>query len=277
MSILEVPGITRSERHSSEEPISDVPGPVIDPTTPYICLKCRASVREGKVPRSALAQGLWLGKVPEVLSRLSFAERILIAKVHHNCCFVKVSLAKVGYPELGSRKMISHVISFDAPVAKVYDILPPPRAEIDEVLAVLFTGPERPTKDDMKRTPLLVSHLNVLESLQWLCLNHPDYSEVTISLDNLREYADNSAPVDIIYQHSLTNKVVEGTSVNDNEMADGTSNGSCPMVVHALIGDELRDLPLQTQKVLAARHFKANRGVLAVGHEEQPESIYNNP
>ncbi len=277
MSILEVPGITRSERTSSEQAIADILGPVIDASTPYICLKCRASIQEGKIPRTVLVQGLWLGEVPEVLSRLSFAERILIVKVHHNCCFVKVSLAKVGYPELGSRKMISHVISFDALVAKVYDILPLPRSEIDEVLAVLFTGPERPTEEDMKQTPLLVRHLNVLESLQRLCLNYPDYADVTISMDNLREYADNSAPVDIIYQHSLTNKAVEGTSINNNEVADGISNGSCPMVVHGLIGDELSALPLQTQKVHAARHFKANHGVLAVGHEEQPESIYNNP
>ncbi|KAK0447508.1 hypothetical protein EV421DRAFT_1706596, partial [Armillaria borealis] len=238
MSILEVPGVTRTERLSSHDNVTDVPGPVIDNSTPYICLKCRAAVREGNIPKKAMANGLWLGEVPEVLSRLSFAERILIARVRHNCCFIKVSLANVGFPELGARKMISHVISFDAPIAKVYDILPPPKEDIDEALAILFTGPERPTEEDMKRTPLLVRHINVMESLQWLCLNHPDYSGVTISTENLMEYTDDSAPVDIIYQHNLSNKVVEGTSISDTDIADGTEEGSCPMVVHGLIGGD---------------------------------------
>ncbi len=176
--------------------------------------------------------------------------------------------------------MISHIISFDAPVAKAYNIFPPPKSDLDEVMAVIFTGPERPTEEDMKRTPLLVCHINVMESLQSLQRNHADYIDVTISNENMLEYEDNAAPVEIIYQHSLHNKVPEGTSIFDNEPADGTSNGSCPVVVHGLLGADLREMPIQTQKVLATRHFKTKDykgGVLAVGHEEQPESMYNNP
>lgn len=89
-----------------------------------------------------------------------------MSKVRHNCCFVKVSLASVGHPGLGSCKMISHIILFNAPVAKVYNILPPPQRDMDNVLAVLFTGPEKLTEDDMKRTPLLVRQKLVLDTLE---------------------------------------------------------------------------------------------------------------
>src|SRR6202044_1391382 len=43
--------------------------------------------RKGKVPRLALANGLWLGKVPEELKSLRFVEKILIARVRHTCSY----------------------------------------------------------------------------------------------------------------------------------------------------------------------------------------------
>ncbi len=277
MSVLENPDVTRMECEMTDSPVCSVDGPVIDETLQYICIQCRASVRDGKVPAKSLANGLWLGAVPEVLSKLTFVEQLLVSKVRHNCCFVKVSLASVGHPGLGSCKMISHIISFDAPVTKIYNMLPPPRRDMDDVLAVLFTGPERPTEDDMKRTPLLVRQQVVLDALEWLLLNHHDYSDVCISQENMLEYADNSAPVEVMYHHSNTDKVSEGTSVFDMEKSDGTSVGVCPVVVHGLVGEQLTAMKLNAQKMHATWHFKANRGVLAIGHVEMLESIYNNP
>ncbi|KAK0197644.1 hypothetical protein F5146DRAFT_921890, partial [Armillaria mellea] len=239
MSVLENPEVTRMERANAKHPIRSADGPVIDAGLSCICVQCRAAVREGKVPAKSLATGLWLGAVPEVLSKLTFAERLLVSKVRHSCCFVKVSLASAGHPGLGSRKMISHIISFDAPVAKVYNILPPPRMDMDDVLAVLFTGPEKPTEDDMKRTPFLVRQRVVINALEWLLLNHRDYSDVSISHDNMLEYADNSAPVEVVYRRDDNNKVPEGTSVFDMDKSDGTSAGACPVVVHGLVGEQL--------------------------------------
>jgi hypothetical protein len=36
--------------------------------------------------------------------------------------------------------MVAHAITFESPIAKVYNILPPPISDLDEVLAVLFTA-----------------------------------------------------------------------------------------------------------------------------------------
>jgi hypothetical protein len=81
----------------------------------------------------ALAQGLWLGNVPTELSSLRFIEKILIARVRHTCCFIKIST--------GGRKMKANTIAFETPIPKVYHQLPPPRADMDDVLAIFFTGP----------------------------------------------------------------------------------------------------------------------------------------
>ncbi|PBK91902.1 hypothetical protein ARMGADRAFT_931532, partial [Armillaria gallica] len=60
-------------------PIVAVDGPVVDLSTDLICLKCRVSVWKGEVLKNVLANGLWLGEVPEVLSKLSFVECILVS------------------------------------------------------------------------------------------------------------------------------------------------------------------------------------------------------
>ncbi|THU85780.1 hypothetical protein K435DRAFT_589573, partial [Dendrothele bispora CBS 962.96] len=113
LHVLTQPGVTRKERKSNSDIVTDIPGPVLDPKCNQICSACRKSLRDGKIPRLSLANGLWIGEVPPQLDNLNFMERLLVQKMRTNCCFVKVSS--------GMRKMISHVIAFETPVAKVYD------------------------------------------------------------------------------------------------------------------------------------------------------------
>ncbi len=46
--------------------------------------------------------------------------------------------------------MKANVIAFENPTPKIYDILPPPIEDIQEVMAILFTGPAKPTLEDFK-------------------------------------------------------------------------------------------------------------------------------
>ena len=89
-----------------------------------------------------------VGKVPDELKSLCFVEKLLIVRIHHTCCYVKFAS--------GMRKMKANVIAFQSPISKVYDILPPPCTEMNEVLAILFTGPCKPTESDLSHTPFLV-------------------------------------------------------------------------------------------------------------------------
>ena len=68
---------------------------------------------------------------------------MLIAHVHINSCFVQVALS-------GLRKMASHVIAFATPIPKVYQSLLPPMEDLDEVLAILFTGPCKPMEKEFQ-------------------------------------------------------------------------------------------------------------------------------
>jgi uncharacterized protein DUF6570/helitron helicase-like protein/PIF1-like helicase len=268
LGVLEAPGVTRVER-STDTKIKEYGGPVLDYACSHICDTCRKSIRNGKVPRLALANNLWIGKVPDQLKKLRFVEKILIARVRHTCAYVKVAS--------GMRKMKANVVAFESPIPKIYSVLPPPREDLDEVLAILFTGPSKPTSEDFSRTPFLVRRNAVIAALEWLKLNHADYAKIEISRKNMDQYDEVMPPVSIEYRESVTNKVPEGTSVFDQEEEEGTEKGDCAFAVHGLTGEILNSMSPNAMKVLALRHLNSNGKILAVGHSDKLESMWNNP
>ena len=270
LTVLEAPDVTRVQRKKNLDPVRGYKGPVLDYSCGNVCDGCRKHLRNGRVPRNALANGLWLGPVPEELASLGFIEKLLIARVRINSCFIRVASS-------GLRKMTSHVIAFESPVPKVYHRLPPPMEDLDDVLAVLFTGPCKPTEKDFQRTPLLVRRKKVMCALEWLKLNHSDYADLEIAYDELERYPEDSLPVSVEYQHSETTKVEEGSSKFDNDDGHGVYEGECPFIVHGLTAADYDTKTLNTLKGIALRHWNDRGGALAVSHGSSPLSIYNNP
>ncbi|KAF8797446.1 hypothetical protein BYT27DRAFT_7125668, partial [Phlegmacium glaucopus] len=113
LHVLSSSGVTRIERKEESCLAHEYTGPVLDYSCSHVCDNCRGTIRKGKVPRLALANGLWLGKVPEELKCLRFVEKLLIAKVRHTCSYVKVAS--------GMRKMKANVVAFESPVPKIYN------------------------------------------------------------------------------------------------------------------------------------------------------------
>jgi hypothetical protein len=173
--------------------------------------------------------------------------------------------------------MKANAISFANPMPKIYNTLPPPADEMDDVLAFIYTGPCRPTKAEFECTPLLVRRNKVANALEWLKLNHVDYFDLEISQENLNTYPENGPSVVVDYRQSKTNKDPEATSLHDNEDEDGTEEGPCPFIVHGLAGEEFSTKSIKEIKSLALQHLTSEGKILGIGHAEQPESIYANP
>ena len=263
-------GFTRLERTSNKDPVLEVKGPVMDTDCTNICRSCENALAMGLVPKYALANGLWLGGVPSQLQNLSYAEQLLISRVRHSKCIVQVSS--------GMRKMKANAIMFENPMPKIYRRLPPPVEELDKVLAFIYTGPCRPTEKDMERTPLLVRRNMVGEALEWLRLNHADYHDLDIAYDNLEAYPDNGPPVVVTYRSAVTNKVPEAVSAFDDEDEEGVDSGPCPFVVNGITGENLNTMGPTAIVAKAVKHLKEDDGkILAIGHAEKLESMYDNP
>ena len=140
LHVLVSPGVTHKERKDNTSPIQEFSGPVLDYQCSKICDQCHKTIQANKISRLALAKNLWIGNVPEELKCLRFVEKILIACVCYTCSFVKVAS--------GMRKMKANVIAFESLIPKIYNILPPPQDDLDNVLAILFTGPCKPSESD---------------------------------------------------------------------------------------------------------------------------------
>jgi hypothetical protein len=126
LSVLEKDGVTCKEHLKSSDPHRELKGPILADNCHYICNGCSKSISKNQVPLFALANGLWLGNIPKVLQNLSYAEQLLIARVRHNHCIIRVSS--------GMHKMKANAISFANPMPKIYNILPPPADEMNDVL-----------------------------------------------------------------------------------------------------------------------------------------------
>ncbi|KAJ2913798.1 hypothetical protein MD484_g6605, partial [Candolleomyces efflorescens] len=195
----------------------------------------------------------------------------LISRVRCNRYVVRVSS--------GQSKLVANAISFPAPTAKVYDLLPPSRDEFEEVLAIIFTGIKPPTEADLGRTPLLVRRNKVHDALQWLKLNHADYTDLQIDAAALNSYPEHGMPVQVLYKpvEVDTSVIPSATSIHDTDDEPGTDSGGCPFTVHELIGSNLTSMSTAARKAAALRHLHSGGHVLAVGHSDVPESMYNNP
>ena len=70
--------------------------------------------------------------------------------------------------------------------------------------------------------------------------------------------------------------MVEGTSVFDTEIEDGTE-GECSFSVHGLTGEAFNTMTTNAIKAIALHHLNNGGKMLAVGHSDKFESMWKNP
>ena len=238
------------------------------------CKTCLNAIKSKRIPKRALANGLWVRDVPAVLRDLMFVEKMVISRYRHNACVVEVKQGN-GLP--GQQKMRANAIIFPQPVGKVYDELPPPRSELEAILAILFVGPCIPVEPDFRRTPLLVRHQVVAEALTWLMANHTDYAGSMFSYTNLLTYSESEPPVCVLHRTTDGLRTADTMAVFDSDEEEGTSEGPCDFIVHGLSADELVDMSYEAKVAYALKHFDMGMPMLAFSHGETPSSMYHNP
>jgi hypothetical protein len=84
-------GVTALERTSETDELEEHTLPILDFDCYSVCGSCHSSLRKGVRPLMALANGLWLGKVPTELKELTFVEQMLISWIRRNRCIIKVA------------------------------------------------------------------------------------------------------------------------------------------------------------------------------------------
>jgi hypothetical protein len=259
---------TRRERFRMSDPIEPQNGPVIAPNCKKVCRMCVDSLCDGRIPRQALATGLWIGEQPAVLKNLTYLERMLISPIRRNYCVSRVSM--------GGHKLVANAVMFSNPIEKIYTALPPPIADINDIIAVYFTGPVKPVPKLLRRTPFFVRRHEVWKALTWLKLNNPEYEGIEIDEEQLLKYPMADCPVAIEYEHRTTNKIDESYGLDDHEQNDGSDTDTCPFRVHGLASNKIESMSLNDMKTAGISYLQKGGKMLGIGYAEEFESIYNN-
>jgi hypothetical protein len=80
INLLKVDGVTRKARCKSSDPVRELRGPILAPGCSRVCPICVESLEKKKMPTLALANGLWVGEIPDELQDLTYAEQLLDCK-----------------------------------------------------------------------------------------------------------------------------------------------------------------------------------------------------
>lgn len=169
-------GVMHVSCSSLLEPMKHILGPILEQTGVVnhpggaklnTCCACLHALCRHALPTLAFTNGHWVGNPPPFLIKLNWMEGLLVARGRKNCFVAHVTSQQ--------RYMKANVLIFKQLVFKVYNTLPLPQEEFDDVLAIIFTGIAKPTNDDLKCTPFLICHRVVLQWLEWLLLNNEKY------------------------------------------------------------------------------------------------------
>jgi hypothetical protein len=258
-----------TETEYVQEPLTCPEGLIDDGDGATVCRLCWATLKVCVRPSRSLANGTWLGDVPDCLNNLSFMEKMLIAKYRHNVCVVRV--------DKGQSKMRANAVIFAQPVHAIWSALPPKPDDLSEILCIIFAGAVRPSESDCRRSPFLIRKRKVLDALHWLKLNHSSYRDITVTPTNLDLYSEGAMPVSYIFEQTDGILVQEAIPTHDAPLHDvDEADGTCPFAVHGLQEVAFDQMTLEQKKQQAVQQLRDHRS-LGVGHSPDPTTTYNSP
>ena len=178
--------------------------------------------------------------------------------------------------------MRANAILFSSPTAKIHNVLLMPRKELEEMLIVVYTGPND-ARTDMKKTPCLIRRNKVAEALRWLKLNHIIYMALEVSLENQKTYKNTDIPVKIVslQNKSLMNRDKEITAVYDGDTEDSMpiiDTDTCEFSIHELtniVGEDIENQDMEKLKNMLV--LIKGQKALSISQRKKLLNVIKNP
>ncbi|KAH9161206.1 hypothetical protein EDB89DRAFT_1861768 [Lactarius sanguifluus] len=206
--------------------------------TPFanVCGSCVCDLRKDKTPALSLANGLWIGDVPPLLTILTLPERILVARYFPAAYIVKLYPKKKGARnwssagmQSGLRGNISTYRLNTNDIAHLTDTqtMPPSSAILAATIGITFVGPNNLPEKTMPGF-LQVNQTHVRLALEWLKSNNPIYRDIIISSKRLCELPVDGVPIEImsLARHSddtvLLAEETDGYVPDDDDFENST-------------------------------------------------------
>lgn len=165
----------------------------------FVCYKCAPALRHNKVPSCSIFNKLNFGVIPPQLKDLERVEQLMIAQI--------VPLVRLIFLRHGAIGHQGNVIALHRDVNEVAKLLPRRADNLGmifvksrDVDGITHTFKARPAK--------------IQQALEWLKLNNPEYKDITIDYQYLKELEENP-----VVSPNATNSIDLG---DDNFFQDHT-------------------------------------------------------
>jgi DNA-directed RNA polymerase subunit RPC12/RpoP len=172
----------------------------------YLCIQCKKKLARGERPQFALANNMWIGRVPFELSILTLPERMLVVLYFPAVYILKLYPKRRGAREWDentmSKGMKGNVSTYRLSPSQIAGIvsgnkMPPPPRILAATIGVTFVGvgncPLSVLLDFLR-----VCWQRVFDALLWLKQNNRLYSQIDISAEQLRLLPVNAVPEEIM-------------------------------------------------------------------------------
>jgi hypothetical protein len=237
------------------------------------CTECERDLRRARLPARSLANGLYLGAVPEQLRGLSLPETLFVSAVRVQTYLVR--LRPIAGPGTGQSAIRGNAISFvqDSETAAAA-VLPHTAADLEGYLQVVFTGAQ-PTAAQLARV-LTVRRGAVAAALDWLVAHHARYRGIVVDRLRLAALPENGVPDQLraavtVIPDAASNAALGYAATSVVAEAVVAANG-----VDGLVRSGVIDVSGDTVAVDDLRR-SALDGVLRIGRQEQPLTEWANP
>lgn len=252
-----------------------------------LCQPCALSLGWNKVPKFALVNNMYIGRVPEELQGLTAIEESMISLCRAKCWIVQLKEDKaetiLPHAQTG---MCSHVIIYPQRPQLVAKLLPPSIQDIVTPVCVIFIGSKKPSQAWLKNKaqPLVARADRVRRALIWLKAHNPLYHDIVINEGVLEHIPiDGLLPFHVEHvlpdeaQDVLQSRYDSHAAIHDTFASFQDVNESIPFE-NVVITDVEGHASSNELRAAAVRHVKdKGKDYIKVAHGEQPVNEFGNP
>lgn len=232
-----------------------------------ICASCENYLDKRTLPKYGLINELYIGKVPNELKDLTYAEELVIAKARLIGSIFKI---KTGTKFNNQHKLVGNIISFPQLLDDFATILP--NYDVLKTLKVIFIGPTIPHNLNLSKL-FSIDTNKIIKALKWLKENNHLYANVKI--DKASKIPLNSDNVPYYVLDNIIHVKTDDEYENDDE---DTKSNDILFERFGLVNNSLNEFINDKEKLDKLQSILKNeKNILIYPHEKEPISEFNNP
>jgi len=275
-----------------------------------ICVKCNTSLRNGNMPKFALANWLYYGlgnlphSVKEAFESSTIFDRMLTSRARTNniCCRFNIggnsaatvtgnSAEKADILSNARKGLRGNVMVAPLDVVRMNEVLPPSSSTIRDTMCAVFVGNCVPSRTTINKfSPILVRKSRVKTIIQFLLSFNPyyqptqDFQFSQYNLDSLfNTVEEEGVPASVTIGHLPMNDAI-AVSASDYTPRNEDDAGPLDPVADKILMENVGytdgdDTPAsyRAMKIMALGHCLQGRPFLASGKGNRPVPDFRNP